>query len=407
MNNENTTTVTPATKDQAELLQEWAVANGVIDPVTPALQPTGSTTITLPTTATAMPSPLMPVKLSIRRPGDLLKMEFDDSDILLGDRMLARGQFLVIAGQAGIGKSRFAMQLAADSILNRDFLKLPVKNGGGKWLMLQTENSNRRLNKDLNRLKESLAKEQWNTLHDNLHIHTLEEQHDYILNLGDQINFSRIEQAIREVNPDVVVFDPLYAFGSGDLNSDADMANCCRKLQELTLKDNAQRALIVVHHSLTGKQGAIKAMGYDRASFGRNSKLLYAWTRAQINLAPGSPDNNDTVVVICAKNNNGKSFDPFAAKLNTQTMLYEVDHLFDLKKWQTGVHGKGGREPTAPPEKVAEILGDRELTKAELRKRIMDETGCKRSAAYEAIDAAVGITIRRDGEDETYSAFEE
>lgn len=398
-------TQTATTNDQAELLERWALDNGVNNPE-PTAQTNGIAHGPANTTTTlTVPPPL--VKLSVRKPGELLNMQFDDSDILLGDRVLAKGQFLVIAGQAGIGKSRFGLQLAVDSILSRDFLKLPVKNGGGKWLMLQTENSNRRLNKDLHRLKESLMEEQWEMIHDNLHIHTLEEQHDYILTLGDPINFSRVGQTILDVSPDVVVFDPLYSFGIGDLNNDAEMAESCRKLQELTLQGNINRALIIVHHSLTGKQGAIRAMGYDRASFGRNSKVLYAWTRAQINLAPGSPDNNDTIVVICAKNNNGRSFDPFAAKLNTKTMLYEVDHLFDLDKWQKGVHGKGGRKELVPIEKVAEILGDQELTKAKLRNLIMEETDCKRSAAYEAIDQAEGVTIKRGKDDKKYSVIPE
>lgn len=403
MNNENTTTPAATTKDQTELLETWAVENGIINPVTAAPQPDVTTTIPMIAAATiTVTPPLVPVKLSIRRPGDLLKMQFDDSDILLGDRVLAKSQFLVIAGQAGIGKSRFALQLAVDSILNRDFLKLPIKNGGGKWLMLQTENSNRRLNKDLQRLKESLTEEQWNTVHDNLHIHTLEEQHDYILTLGDQVNFSRIEQAILEVEPDVVVFDPLYAFGTGDLNSDVDMAESCRKLQELALKGNSQRALIVLHHSLTGKQGAIRVMGYDRASFGRNSKVLYAWTRAQINLAPGSADNNDTIVVVCAKNNNGKSFDPFAAKLNTKTMLYEVDHMFDFKKWQDGVRGKGTQAKLIADDAIAALLKDNPMKKGRLAKAIMDETGCAKTAAYKAIKEADQIAIYQDKTDKLF-----
>jgi len=35
--------------------------------------------------------------------------------------------------------------------------------------------------------------------------------------------------------------------------------------------------------------------------YGRNSKVLHAWTRGQINLAPMSEDNNDVLALSCGK----------------------------------------------------------------------------------------------------------
>lgn len=391
--------------DQAEALQTWAVANGVLGNQTMTL-PGGDPANTAAGPAIAVAEAPV-VKLSVRRPDELVALEFDDTDNLLDDRLLAKGQFLVIAGPAGIGKSRFVLQLAASLILKKVFLKLEVKNESGPCLILQTENSSRRLTQDMGRLKAAYTADEWKKVNDNLLLHTLEENHDYMLGLDDPVNVQRLKDLINEKKPSVIVFDPLYTFGVGDLNTDTDMSETCRKIQEVGLENNPRRALIVLHHALTGKLGANRAMGFDKSSYGRNSKLLYAWTRAQINMAPGSPDDNNKIVVACGKNNNGAFFKPFAAQLNPQTMIYEVDYTFDLNKWQKGVHGKGGREQKAPTEKVAEILGDRELNKAQLVKRIKDETGCQSSAAYEAIDAAVGITIRRDEDDETYSVIPE
>src|SRR5688572_8779773 len=59
---------------------------------------------------------------------------------------------------------------------------------------------------------------------------------------------------------------------------------------------NVDRAAVVLHHALTGKLGAARATGYERSSFGRNSKLLQAWTRGQINLAPASAHDNSKLV---------------------------------------------------------------------------------------------------------------
>jgi hypothetical protein len=52
--------------------------------------------------------------------------------------------------------------------------------------------------------------------------------------------------------------------------------------------------------------------------------VLAGWERSQINIAPGSPDSNDKLVVACGKNNDGKEFPMFAAELNKRTMIYEV-----------------------------------------------------------------------------------
>src|SRR5207245_2742064 len=40
--------------------------------------------------------------LTIRAPDEILAMDFDDSDIILGDRLLALGQSLVMAGAGGV-----------------------------------------------------------------------------------------------------------------------------------------------------------------------------------------------------------------------------------------------------------------------------------------------------------------
>ena len=52
--------------------------------------------------------------LTLRTPEQLLEMVFDDSDMILGDRLLAKGQPLVIAAQGGTGKSRLAFNGATN-----------------------------------------------------------------------------------------------------------------------------------------------------------------------------------------------------------------------------------------------------------------------------------------------------
>src|SRR5262249_8380179 len=123
-----------------------------------------------------------------------------------------------------------------------------------------------------------------------------------------------------------------------------------------------------------------------RSSFGRNSKVLHSWARGQINVAPGSPDSNDLLVLSCGKCSNGREFAPFAIQLNPQTMIYEPVPDFDLQAWERELSGqKSRREVTS--ETVRELV-QANPSRKDLVRAIMEETGCGKTAAYDAIERA-------------------
>jgi hypothetical protein len=180
-------------------------------------------------------------------------------------------------------------------------------------------------------------------------IHTLENDDDGFVALDSEENKAAVQRVIEEAMADVVIYDPLDEYGVGDLNHDADMKLTITILSRLCRKGNAQRGIIVLHHAVTGRAGAARATGFDRASFARNSKTLLAWARGQINLAPVDEDNYDRLIVACGKCSNGREFQPFAIRLNPETMIYEVDPTVDVKTWATDIqkhNGKRKRNPT-------------------------------------------------------------
>ena len=324
-------------------------------------------------------------RLSIRSPDELLAMEFDDSDRILGDRLLATGQSLGIAGAGSIGKSRILLQLAVAIITGRPFLGFETRRQELRWLILQAENSNRRLQTDLAALREWTGSGAWARVNHQLAIHTLEADADGFLSLGDPSAQHRIAAAIADTKPDVVCFDSLYNFAIGDLNKDEDMGATLLALSRLAKAGDPARVIAVLHHALTGKAGAMRATGYDRASFGRNSKVLHSWARAQINIAPGSPDSNDLLVLTCGKCSNGKEFAPAAVKLNAETMIYEPAPDFDLGAWESAVAGgKHAQEQTVTFDRVRELCKGA-LTKKELARAIVDDAGCVKQYAYRFI----------------------
>ncbi len=288
-------------------------------------------------------------KLTARTPDELLGMAFDDSDRLLGDRLLAKGQALTILASGGTGKSRLLLMLAVCMITGRKFLDFETNARGLKWLIIQTENSNRRLQSDFRSLRAWTSPEDWPMVEQCLVIHTLETDEDGMVDLGNMENLNAVGDLIAEHKPDIVAFDPLGDFGIGNLDKDEDMRSTCRAISSIGKKGKPDRAIVVLHHSLTGKQGAFRATGFDRGSFGRNSKVLQAWTRGQINITAIDPDSNARLLFACGKCSNGKEFETFASLLNPETMIYELQPDFDVGAWQSQMANSKKPNPLREP----------------------------------------------------------
>ena len=325
--------------------------------------------------------------LTLRSPDDLLAMSFDDSDVILGDRLLAKGQPLVIAAQGGTGKSRLALQIVAAIVTGRKCLAFETGGTEMRWLILQTENSNRRLQQDIARIKTWLG-DDWPRFAEQVVFHTIENDNDGFVSLESPENQLAIQRTIESANPDGIVIDPLNDFAAGDLNKDADMRATLQTLSRLCRQGKPDRAIVVLHHSLTGKAGASKATGFDRASFARNSKTLHAWTRGQINLAAVDADNNDRLIVACGKCSNGKEFQTFAVRLNPGLMIYEVDPTVDLNQWERTITGTKDNAPLMNSDRVRELCAVAGSSKPALAKSITEDCGCVRGSAYRYITRA-------------------
>ena len=278
-------------------------------------------------------------KLSFRTFSDILAMEVDESGYYLQNGLFTKGNPLTLVGPSEVGKTRFLYQFAACIITGREFLGMPVRaQPDMTWLIFQTENHLARLINDGGSLKSWLGPD-WSTVDKHIIIHTLEHEHDFICDIADHGTQSLLGSAILDYKAAAVVFDPLQDFAWGNLNTDHAMRTTCQALAEFSRAGNPQASPVIIHHSLTGKQGIKKAVGFERASYGRGSKALHGWTRGQINLAPANSEGGDRIVVACGKNSNGRPFETCIAKLNPQTMIYEVDQDYTVADWHASLAG--------------------------------------------------------------------
>lgn len=347
-----------------------------------------------------------PKPLTIRCVGDILGMDFDPADMLLNNGYLTKGNSLSIVGMGGLGKSRVALQLAIACILGHPFFGWETQAQGLRWLILQTENGNRRLKHDLACMTAGLTAVEMKVLNEYLFIHTLEHDEDTFVALGNADGQKRVADAIAEYDADIVVYDVLRDFGAGDLNADQFMTETCRAIGSITRRGNPKRIPVVVHHALTGRAGAAKATGLDRGSFGRNSKVLQGWTRAQINLAPFDSDNNDVLVVASGKANDAVEFEPFAVRLNPDSMTYNRDDFVDLDEWRErmgdGNAKKKARVTVYDVQKRVQESGVDGMTKKMIVDHLKDVRGIGKTKAYELAEDAEAKKLIRLRKDEKY-----
>jgi hypothetical protein len=175
-----------------------------------------------------------------------------------------------------------------------------------------------------------------------------------------------------------------------------------------------QNGSLIIHHAGTGKSGIQKATGFDRSSFGRNSKVLFSWVRAQINVAPGSADDNNTIVICSAKCSNAKEFEPFAATLDEEAMLYSLDDDFDFGEWQQSLDSGRSGAKKLTLELILDLLPlNGSIPKAVVIERLRDKgIGGKRTRAFISANLApLGVVhewhIKRSGKrDEIHLALE-
>ena len=182
----------------------------------------------------------------------------------------------------------------------------------------------------------------------------------------------------------------LYNFGIGDLNKDEDMTATLLTLSRLTRAGNLSACPLCCTMRLQARPAPPGPLAMTAHPSGATPRY-HSWTRGQLNVAPGSPDSSDTLVLSCGKVSNGKEFAPFAVRLNPETMIYEVAEDFDMEGWKRDVTGKRVKR-NVKPETVRELVAENP-TRPALVRAIMAETGCGKSAAYEATEKAEQLRV--------------
>ena len=296
------------------------------------------------------------------------------------------GASCVIFGVGGLGKSRVALNIARNQALGLPFAGLPTAPRPLRHLMMGSENSIHRLQYDIRKMNVGLTAEQIATLGAHVRLATLEGPEDTYIALTPA-NVERWRLTLEEHRPEVLWCDPWGDILDGDGNSDDDARATISTLRRLLRKVSPEAGLCILAHSRTGATNILQAVGYDSANFGKGSKALYSAARCVWNLAPGSESEDPPLVCAHAKCNDKPKEQPFAIRLDPETMCYNREDGFDLEAWQADLsaRARGKRGPKKGPamteEQAVEALGDKVGTTAEVIQILRDRGANKDDAA--------------------------
>ncbi len=288
----------------------------------------------------------------------LFAYQIDETENILDDSLISAGELALLIGPSGIGKSRIAVQLIFDILLGTaSWLNtLPIHRHAMKILIIQTENSVKRLKFDFGKQMAGCSMAQRGIVNNLLRFHVPLTAEDRDLFLDDPANVQRLERTVRLHKPDLILLDPYGDLFAGDNENDAMQARRTAKaIFHVSQAYSPKTAILLVHHSRAGREAASGSVGWDRQAYGRGSKALVSIARSQINVAPGDEENNH-LIISCGMNNNGREFAPFAVRLDQASMRYYRDDDFSIEQWREEISSKKGRRQSAEGKKDKPLM---------------------------------------------------
>jgi hypothetical protein len=306
--------------------------------------------------------------------GELRKQEEPQGWNLVGDYHVTRGSITVLAGSPGIGKSFATLMLAIQGAIGSGNWLGYTINTKFKTLIVQSENSLLRLILDAKRV------EMPDMLDD--HVKLLEFEWGNI-SLGNSKLVDALRNLIAEFEPDLVVLDPWNQFADDDKAKETKAAMDGIK-HILDAAEKPPACLIVAHHRKKREGDAHK--GRQMADLISGSYVMQSNPRCVLCYVAFDPsdENDNRVVMLCPKKNNGKHKGPATAWTLCENG-FEAMPDFDYKAWQDG--GTDAKESKAKIrlEHLQEIFKAGALTRAEAGKKLEALTGAGRSAVSEAL----------------------
>lgn len=306
--------------------------------------------------------------IELLRRSEIIAAQLPQGVMLAGDAHVFRGGIFVLGGAPGVGKSRAAVALAVAGATGADWFGLKVHRRF-RTLILQSENGTLRLKEEFAELPPEIE--------------------EYVLNSKDtEFAFhdpefrDELRALIAKHQPDVVIIDPW-----GDAvtdNMEKEYRAAFQYIRDCLPDEEFGPALFIVAHTRKPRMGE-RISGRGLLNLLSGSQVLGSKPRAAFVLQSASEDpEDDHVVFTCCKNNNGALGKPSAWRRRNGLFVEVPD--FDWPAF----YGEG---ESAKNEKITEALmaqvfdnGAAWHSKGDAVGRLIELSGCGKSAAYGALD---------------------
>ncbi|BCU76557.1 hypothetical protein llg_12720 [Luteolibacter sp. LG18] len=312
--------------------------------------------------------------IPIWRPSDFANFQPPRDFILMGDCHLTRGGLTVLGGWPGVGKSRAAVALAIAGATGTPWFGHPV-HARFRTLIVQCENGPYRLKSELTPL---LQRPDGVDLDDWVRI-TPPPPHG--LAFHDLTFRVRLRERIAQIRPALVVLDPWNRATDGDKQTDYRAA--LDAVFSCLPEDPCEKpALLILHHMRKKSSESTRKVGRDLLHELAGSYQIGSAARCVFALEPASNATaDDTVVLTCCKNNDGKEGPPSA--WHRRDGLFTPYPEFDMDGFLAGEDVKGRGIPLQALSKA--LSGMRFETRTQAVNRLCSHDLCSRSRAYSVL----------------------
>ena len=296
--------------------------------------------------------------------------EIPEESNLVGDYFIEAGQLSVMAGYAGVGKSRAAIALAVAGAKQSEWFGNPVHTKF-RTMILQDENSKIRLKREFSEID-------------------CEEINEFIkvssapelgIDFADKDFREDLKTEIESFKPDLFVLDPFSSVTEEDTK--AEFRRVLVMIRRFLHAIDPTIALMIVTHNNKPRGETQRGRGLMHSVTG--SLVLTSMARTVFSIMPASDDTDDErVVFTVSKCNNGKA-PPDTAWIRGNGVFKQVSN-FDFEEFYKGNGGKK-KEPKVTEEIIRELFdyGSRMLSRKEAVDELMRISGCGQNLAYESL----------------------
>lgn len=307
------------------------------------------------------------------RPSQFIEFNPTKNFILMGDCHLTRGGLTVLGGFAGVGKSRASLALAIAGAQGVSWMGHAI-HSRFRTLIIQCENGAYRLKTELG---EALGGE---NLDDWL---LITPPPSYGLAFQEAGFRAELQKLIGDFQPGLIVIDPWNRTADGD--KQADYRAALDFVFECLPEDPEEKpAILIVHHMRKKAMDSQRKQGRDLLHELAGSYQIGSAARCVFVLEPASNHSEDqTVVLTCCKNNDGREGMPSAWK--RRNGLFDPAGDFDMEAFLADGESSGSRNITffSVANALRGMCGEK---RTEVIARLVKAGVCARSRAYTVIN---------------------